>query len=98
MRDDVGTNPSGGGGRECHDWHLRESGAEFGQLSIFGTEVMTPFGNAMRFVDRQANDVPFFQILIPAVEHQAFGSGVEQFEFSAVQATQAITSFVCAES
>ena len=88
VRDDVGAHALGRGGGERHHGHAGQRGPEFGELAIFGSEIMAPLGDAVRLVDRKRGDVPFFQVLVPTLEHEPFGRGVEQAILAAVQAAE----------
>ncbi len=94
---DVGLHALGGGGSEGHDGDVRQFGAQAGELAVLGTEIVTPFADAMRFVDGQLGDVPGAEVLDKAGEHEALGGGVEEAVFAPVQAAEAGARFVAIE-
>ena len=53
LLDDVVADALRGAGGESGDGAIREEFAEAAELAIFGAEVMSPFGDAMGFVDRE---------------------------------------------
>src|SRR5205823_8435430 len=51
--DDVVANAAGGAGGECRNWILRKCLPESAELAIVGTKFVSPFGNAMSFINRE---------------------------------------------
>ena len=52
--DDVGADAIGRGRREREERHVGEPLAQLGDAAVVGTEVVAPFADAVRFVDREA--------------------------------------------
>ena len=96
--DDVGADALGGRGRQRHERHVRQRRPQPGELTVLGPEVVAPFRDAVRLVDGQATDFPAFEVLLPALEHEPLGRGVEELVFALVQAAQAAPGFVGVEA
>ena len=58
------------------------------ELPVLGPEVVAPFADAMRLVDRDQVDVPALQLGEEAGEHQPLGRDVEEPEFAVAKAAQ----------
>ena len=58
LLDDVDPDPLGGRCRERHHRHVREVRPQFFQLAIFRPKIVTPFADAMRFINRDLRDIP----------------------------------------
>ena len=71
--------------------------AQRGKLAVFRAEIVAPFADAMRFVNREQIHVPLFQIVEKPGQHQPFRRDVKQPEFAVVQAAQARTRFAGGE-
>ena len=68
----------GGGGQRQAD-RLGEAAAHLDQLAVFGAEVMPPFGDAVGFIDGQANQgLTSSQQLEDARRQQSFRGHVQQ--------------------
>ena len=80
--DDIDADAFGGGGGEGHEGHLGEDLAEFSELAIFGAEIVTPFGNAVGFIDSELGDIPLAEEFESAIEEEAFWGGVEESIFA----------------
>ncbi len=76
-RDHVGPHAFRSRGGQCHHGHVRQRRTQLGDLAVLGTEIVTPFTDAMRLVDRDERNVPSLQIFRPTLEHQPFGGDVE---------------------
>ena len=55
---------------------------------------MTPFTDAMRFVDRDLRDVPIQRALQKSVEHQPLRRDVKQAIFATIQSAQPLNRFM----
>ncbi len=55
------------------------------QQAIVGAEVMPPFGNAMRLVDREQGDLDFSEQAMEVAGRRPLGCDIEQVEFPAPQ-------------
>ena len=78
------------GGRGQRDArHIGEALVQYGQCTVFGTEIMAPLRDAMRLVDREQRDPRCFPDLFQQREkaghQQAFRGNIEQVEFAAQQ-------------
>ena len=89
MPDNVHADPLGGGRGERGDGHIRQQSPQAFELAVFRAKIVPPFRDAVRLVNREGGDVPGAEVLLPVVEHQPLGSGVEQAELSLVQPAQA---------
>lgn len=65
-------------GGECHKRQRRETLAELAERGVFRTEIVTPLGDTVRFVDRQQHRVPVRQMFEEVVQHQTFRGDVQQ--------------------
>ncbi len=90
---DIFADAGGGGGGERHEGDVGEDFAEGGELAVFGAEIVSPFGDAVGFVDGDEADVPAGEGLLEVVEHGAFGGDVEEAEFSGFEAGKAVAGF-----
>ena len=59
--------------------------AQLLQLAIFRPEIVSPFADAMRFVDRDLRDVPVQRALQKSVEHQPLRREVEHPVLTTIQ-------------
>ena len=84
VANDVRSYSGRGGGRQSHDGYVWQKRTQLRKLTIFRTKIMAPFGNAVRFVDRQRGHVPGAQIVLPIVKHQALRRRIKQAEFAPV--------------
>ena len=98
VRDDVGADASSCRGRQRHEGHVGQRGPQAGKLAVLRAEVVAPFRDAVRLVDRQAGDLPAAQVFLPALEHQPLRRDVEELEGTLVQAAQATARFVGIEA
>ena len=57
LADDVITGYLVGSRRERDDWNLGETFLQYGQLGIFGAEIVAPLRDAVSFVDSNQRDV-----------------------------------------
>jgi hypothetical protein len=91
--DDIDANAFGGGGGEGHEGHLGEDLAEFSELAIFGAEIVTPFGNAVGFIDGELGDIPLAEEFESAIEEETFWGGVEESIFASEKSAVAAFGF-----
>lgn len=70
--------------RQGDDRYFREILFQNGQLGIFGTEIMPPMRDTMRFVDSDQRNVDAGQEPVQFT-YDPFGRDVEQFHFSRMQ-------------
>ena len=56
---------------------------------------MTPFTDAVRFVDRDLGNIPVERALQKGFHHQPLGRDVEQTKFIAMESTESCARFVC---
>ena len=63
MRDDVFAHAAGRRGGERHERHVGKMFSQFGNLAVFGTEIVAPFADAMRLVNGDELHVPFLQVV-----------------------------------
>jgi hypothetical protein len=97
MRNNVLAHATGRGGGERHEWDVGKMFSQVGELAVFGTEIVAPFADAMRLVNRDEFDVPALQVGQKSRKHEAFGRDVEQAEFAVVQTAQTFSGFVRVE-
>ena len=58
LRLDIANDPHVRRGRRCQDWHVRrEPFKEIRYLLVVGTEIVSPIGHAVRFVNDEKSDV-----------------------------------------
>ncbi len=62
MRDDVFAHAASRGGGERHERDVGKMFSQFGNLAVFGTEIVSPFADAMRLVNGDEPDAPLLQI------------------------------------
>ena len=89
MCDDVLAHALGRRGGQCHHGNVWQRRTQLRELAVFRAKIVPPLGNAVSLVDREARHVPVFKILVPALEHEPLGRGVEQLVLAPVQAAQA---------
>ena len=97
LLDDVVADALGCGGGEGVDGGLREAGAEFGDASVLGSEVVPPVADAMGFVDGDGVEVDVVKESEEARGEEAFGGDVEEVEFSGAGAAFDVFGFAVAE-
>ena len=85
--EDVGAGVLVGGGGQREPGHAGEAIEQRAQQAIVGAEVMAPFADAMRFVDREQRDPAALQQLAEVGSRGAFGGDVEQVELAIEKAT-----------
>src|SRR5205814_4408722 len=88
LLEDVRADSFGCGRSECHNWHIRQMSPQLFQFAIFRPEIMTPFTDAMRLVDRALRNVPIERTLQKRVEHQAFWRDVKQLVLATMKPAQ----------
>ena len=79
---DVAAYARGGGGGQRQADRLRELPAYLHQLAVLGAEVVTPFGDAVGFIDGQAGDGDALQQVEQARGQQCFRGHVQQFDLA----------------
>ena len=84
----------------CRDGNARDFGilvGQHGQLSIFRTKIMSPFGNAMTLIDgKQPHLPPLVQGLqggLKRVLNQTLGCQIEEFQFMSPQGMLNVSCF-----
>ena len=98
LGDDVRPHAVSGRGGERHKRQLGKSYAELGNLAVFRPEIMTPFADAMGFVDGDGFGLPLGEPFEHPIEHQSLGRDVEQSIVAIVQTRQTAAGFVSIES
>ena len=63
----------GRAGRKCRDGTIGKVTAQTAQLPVLGTKLMSPFGDAMRFVDGEETQGNIFEPRQRAFSCQALG-------------------------
>ena len=82
LGEDVGAGAAVGGGGQRQPGDIAEAVEQGPQQAIVGAEVVAPFADAMRLVDREQGDLGFLQQLREAFAAGAFGGDVEQVELA----------------
>ena len=85
LDEDVGARALVGGGGQRQPRHLAMLVEQGQQQPIVGPEIMAPFGNAMRLVDREQGDVGFLQQPLERLGRRPLGRDVEQVELAVAQ-------------
>ncbi len=86
---DVVPHPLGRSRGQGHDGDVGQNFPQPDQLAIFRPEIVAPLADAMRFVDRDLRDLPFFYLLDKRLEHEPLRRDVEKTKFTVVQSPQA---------
>ena len=84
MADDIRAHALGGRGSERHHGDLAEAMPQIGELTIFRSEIMPPFADAMRLIDGDALRLPALEHLLRTTEHKALRCDIEQLVFAAM--------------
>ena len=92
MRHDITPDSLSRSGCKCHHRHVRKVIAQFSNLPIFRSEIMSPFADAMRLINCEKVDLPLFQILQKPGEHQALRGNIEEPKFPGMQSAQSFAS------
>src|SRR5258706_9186312 len=95
--DDVAADPPGGSGSQRHQRHGWINLTQLSQLPVLWPEIVSPFADAVRFVDGEELDVPRLQVGKKSREHQPLRRDVKQPEFAVVQPTQTSARFASVE-
>ena len=80
-------------GGERHDGHIGQMFSQLFQLTIFRPEIVTPFADAVRFVDCKLRNIPVESAFQKRVQHQPLRCDVEQSILAAMQAAPARLCF-----
>ena len=80
LADDVLADVRRGGGRVGMDGDVGKHLLEPPQLAVFGAEIVSPFADAVGFVDGDERDRRLLQEFERAVGHQPLGRQIEQLE------------------
>ena len=91
---DIGAGVRVGGRGQRQPRHLRKGVEQRPQQSIVGPEVVPPFGNAMRLVDREQRQPRLPQQLAKIAVRGAFGRDIEQIEFARPEARDRLGAIV----
>ncbi len=94
LLNDVDPHPLGSRGGERHDRHFGQMFPQFFQLTIFRAEIVTPFADAMRFIDCDLRDVPVERAFQKRLQHQSFWRDVKHTVFATVKAAPARGCFL----
>ena len=97
MRDDVFTNALGRGRGERHEGNFWKTLPQLRDLPVFRTKIVTPFADAVRFINGDELHIPILQIGEKTGEHQTFGRDIEQAIFALMQTAQAFPRFLSVE-
>ncbi len=92
---DIVPHPLGRGRGQGHDRNVWQYLPQPGQLAIFRPEIVAPFADAMRFVDRDLRDFPLFHLLDERLEHESLRRDVEEAELAVVQVRAAASAPAC---
>src|ERR1700686_4628004 len=82
LLDNVVANALGGAGGERRDGVVGKEFAELAELAVLRTEFVTPFGNAMRFIDGEKGERQAFQPLRSVAEGDAFRRKIDEAVFA----------------
>ena len=93
LSEDIAPNAIGRGGGERHEWKVGKEAPQIGELAVLGTEVVTPFANAVGFVDGESIDLPLLQVIEKAGKHETFRSNVEDGVLASKKLGVAFSSF-----
>ena len=85
LDEDVGAGALVGGGGQRQPRHVAKLVEQRQQQAIVGPEIMAPFGDAMRLVDREQRDVGLPAAAPEAVGRRAFRRDIEQVELAVAQ-------------
>jgi hypothetical protein len=91
---DVGPYPFGGSCGQRYERDLRELGAEVAEFAVLWPKIMTPFRDAVSFIDSDSAQIPLFQFLYKGADEQAFGRHVEEADSSLVKVAPSSPAFV----
>ena len=91
---DIGSDFFGGGGGKGHDGRIWEEFTEVKELAVFRSEVVSPFGHAVGFIDGEGFDVPGLEVFAPIVEDETFGGGVEEAVMAFMEEAHSAAVFV----
>ena len=78
---DVALHFRGGGGGEGDDGSLADFFHDGADIAVFGAEVVSPFGDAVGFIDSEERDFYLFQEVHVAFFGQRFGGDEQHFGF-----------------
>ena len=82
LDEDVGARALVGGRGQRQPRHFAMLVEQRQQQAVVGPEIMAPFGNAMRLVDREQGDVGFLQQPRETLGRRPLGRDVEQVELA----------------
>lgn len=78
---DILLNPRCGRGRECHAYGVGEFLSYLHDLPVLGPEVVSPFGDAVGFVDSDAVHADIGEQFDDPGFEEGFGGDIQQLEF-----------------
>ncbi len=85
LGEDVGAGPRVGGRGQRQPRHVGMVVEQWAQLAIVGAEVVAPFADAMRLVDRDQRQPRMLGQLAEPFGRRAFGSDIEQVELAGAE-------------
>ena len=94
---DVIAHALGGRRGERHERHAGEVRAQVGNLPVFGPEIVAPFRDAVRLVNRDERDFPLAQFFQKRRHHEPLGRDVEQPVFVVEKRGEPLARFLFAE-